>query len=293
MASLTAAGGLGVDRILHDPVADHQIARPVRRVAQHDDLVAQKLDAGRGAGDTRIARPVPADYLLGRVLDLAQRQRDAERRGAARDSHRMIGVLGRGLRAAPRGLLDSLLGEQRALDLHEMNVGGRGDAGVLHGEANGSRRFLDLCSAADLFGPEGTRQADADRQSRGGRRRHPLLAAEHQEMRRQPAFGATRHHDRDPLLDLGERAADPLGQQQLQREGGVTPGEVVDAAVALGLAHDGDDRRGIDLAPVDRRGERRGVVRAGGGEPQHASAAGHLRPPCRRRCRAARDGGAG
>jgi hypothetical protein len=130
-------------------------------------------------------------------------------------------------------------------------------------------------------------------ETRRGRRHPPLLAAEHQQMRRQPALGPAGHHDGDPLLDLGERAPGAVGQQQLQRQGGIAAGEVVDAAVALGLADDGDDGRGIDLAPIDRHGERRGVLWAGGGKPQNAGAACHVRPPCRHRCRAARGGGAG
>ena len=121
---------------------------------------------------------------------------------------------------------------------------------------------LDLRRAADLLGLEGARQADADGEPRPGRRGGRRLAAEHQQMRRQPAFGAARHDDGDALLDLGHRAFQALGQQQLQRQGGVAAGEIVDAAIALGLADDGDDGRGIDLAAVDGGGERRGVARA-------------------------------
>src|SRR5215468_4328002 len=42
-----------------------------------------------------------------------------------------------------------------------------------------------------------------------------------------------------------------LGQHELQGERGVAAGEVVDAAVALGLADDGHDGCGIDLALLD------------------------------------------
>ena len=92
-------------------------------------------------------------------------------------------------------------------------------------------------------------------------------------MRRQPALGAAGHDDGDALLDLGGGQLQALGQQQLQRQGRIAAGEVVDAAIALGLADDGDDGRGIDLAAVDGGGERRGVLRAGGRQPQHAGAA--------------------
>jgi hypothetical protein len=94
-------------------------------------------------------------------------------------------------------------------------------------------------------------------------------------MWRQPAFGATRHDDGDARLDLGHRAFQALGQQELQGERGVAAGKIVDAAIALGLADDGDDGRGIDLAAVDGVGKRRGVTRSGRGEPQDAGAALH------------------
>ena len=107
-----------------------------------------------------------------------------------------------------------------------------------------------------------------------------------------PALGAAGHHHGDALLDLRWRAFQALGQQQLQRQRRVAARKVVHAAIALGLADDRHDRRGIDLAPVDGGGERRGVARACRRQPQHAGAAGHLRPPCRRRCRGARGDGA-
>ncbi len=42
--SITREAGRRIDRIGHDIVVDDQVARPARRIAQHDDLVAQQLD---------------------------------------------------------------------------------------------------------------------------------------------------------------------------------------------------------------------------------------------------------
>ena len=52
--------------------------------------------------------------------------------------------------------------------------------------------------------------------SRGPAARRRRLAAEHQQMRRQPTLGAARHDDGDTGLDLGHWAFQALGQQELQ-----------------------------------------------------------------------------
>ena len=143
-------------------MADHEVAAPAGRIAQHDDFIAQEFDTGRRAGDPREQRPVVADGRLRRAVNLTQGKGDTQRRGAARQCHRMIGVLGRRRGAAPAGLLDAFLGQERALDLDEMHVGRPGDAGTPHCQSHRRRRLLDLRRPADFLRLEGPRQADPD-----------------------------------------------------------------------------------------------------------------------------------
>ena len=103
-------------------------------------------------------------------------------------------------------------------------------------------------------------------------------------MRRQPAFGPARHHDRHTLLDFRPRTVQGLCQQELQCQRGVTAREIVHAAIALGLADDGHDGRRIHVAGRDGGGQRRGVLRTGGRKTQNPCPADHLKQPFRHRC---------
>jgi hypothetical protein len=71
------------------------------------------------------------------------------------------------------------------------------------------------------------------------------------------AVGAAGPHDRH-LLDLLGRGA-LLDEDLAERPVGDDAGVVVDAAVALGLADDGDDAAGFHDAVVDELGELGGV----------------------------------
>ncbi len=74
-------------------------------------------------------------------------------------------------------------------------------------------------------------------------------ALEDRPMRRHAAFGAARHHEAD-LLGLFLRHVSH--EELTERQRRVTAGEIVDAAVTLGLAENGNDRRRIDRSCLDR-----------------------------------------
>jgi len=65
-------------------VADAVAAAGAGAVAEQDDLRLRQLDAGGARGDRGVEIEVPADFLRLRHGDFAQRDRDAERRGAVR-----------------------------------------------------------------------------------------------------------------------------------------------------------------------------------------------------------------
>ncbi len=64
-------------------------------------------------------------------------------------------------------------------------------------------------------------------------------------------------------------------QRILERAHGEGAGEVVDIAVALGLAEDRDDTLRVDAAIGERGFERRDVVGRGRGEAMDEGCAGH------------------
>ena len=78
-----------------------------------------------------LARPdqsaafVPMRVGKGRHVDLAERDRDTEGARGARQAHGLERVARRDRLAARFRVADPLRGEQRALDLHEVHIGGR------------------------------------------------------------------------------------------------------------------------------------------------------------------------
>ncbi|MEY9393698.1 hypothetical protein ABIF79_000073 [Bradyrhizobium japonicum] len=132
--------------------------------------------------------------------------------------------------------------------------------------------FHDLCGAADLFGEEVPRVRHADAQALAGHacRALSLAPREHRDMRAEHAFGATRHHEGDALLDRLWRKAEFWRQRRAQRSNGIFPGEVVDTAIALGLAEDGQNRCRVDRAGADDGHEAGDVAGAGGGDLEDA-----------------------
>ena len=156
----------------------------------------------------------------------------------------------------------ALRGEQRTFDLHEVNVGCLLNARIRHCGGNGFRRFFDLHAASQRF-----------RQKLGGvcnTDREPLLRAcrfvrvvarEHGDMRREYALRAARHDKGYAPLDVGRSESEPLPQTSGQRHGRVFAREVVDTAVAFGLAQDRDDRAWIERAFIDELNQPRHVRR--------------------------------
>ena len=145
-----------------------------------------------------------ADVRVGdaSALELAERDRDAERARGARQAHRFQRVARRDGLAAAFGVGDALRGEQRALDLHEVHVGRIGDLRVGHRGAHAVRDDVDLREAAELLGPERRRMRAADGE------RGPLPASlgalEHGPVRRHRALGAAGHHEADVLRARAE-----------------------------------------------------------------------------------------
>ena len=141
----------------------------------------------------------------------------------------MIGVMrGNGL-AAGQGIGDALGGQQRAFDLDVMHLG---DAGLSDRGAHRRRRRLHLRHAAHLLRPKFPGKTGPHGQAPTGSGR-PLADRKHQKMRRKPALSAAGHHHGHIRPPATPR------QHVLQRLHRIGAGEIIHAAIALGLAKDG------------------------------------------------------
>ncbi len=100
--------------------------------------------------------------------------------------------------------------------------------------------------------PGAERGADRKRRRILPRGRRIVADAEHAVMRAHHAFGAARQHAGNFLDQLRRRLSEMHRQQRHQRLREITAGEIVDAAIALGLADDGDDIRRADRAADDQ-----------------------------------------
>ena len=85
---IAVVDAVDVERVPHDRMADAVAPAGARLVAEQDDLRLRQLDAGRAGRDRRVEIEVFADLLRPRHLDLAERDRDAERGRAVRHAHR-------------------------------------------------------------------------------------------------------------------------------------------------------------------------------------------------------------
>ena len=162
---------------------------------------------------------------------------------------------------AALGVGDGLEGQQRRLGLDVVHVGRVGDAGPLHRDLHPGGDLLDHRQPADVLGQDLLAHRVADRQPRlvGGRRPcRRRVRREDGRVRRDDPVGAAGPDDRD-LLDLVHRPGAACLEHLAERAVGDDPGVVVDAAVALGLADDGDHPVGLDQALVDQVGEAGGV----------------------------------
>ncbi|MGY4284951.1 hypothetical protein ACVWXO_004171 [Bradyrhizobium sp. LM2.7] len=95
-------------------------------------------------------------------------------------------------------------------------------------------------------------------------------AREYGDVRAEHTLGAAGHHEGDALFDFVRRQAEMRRQRRAQRGNGVFPGEIIDAAIALGFAEDRQDRCRIDRAGVDHAHEAGHVAGALGGDPDDA-----------------------
>ena len=141
-------------------------------------------------------------------------------------------------------------GEQRRLGLHIMHVGRIGDAGVAHGGAHALGDFLHHRRPADILRENLGAHGGADDQPRFVRRAGLGVAREHGRVRRDHAVAAARPDHRD-FCDLGFGAAAVLFQHRAKRLVGEDAGEIVDAAIAFGLADDGDHLVRLELSVAD------------------------------------------
>ena len=111
--------------------------------------------------------------------------------------------------------------------------------------------FLDHRRPADVFGQDFDAHRRADGEPRFRRRAGLGIAREHRRVRGDDAVAAARPDHRD-FGDLLLRAAAELAQHRAKRLIGEDAGEIVHPAVAFGLADDGDDLVGAELAFADQ-----------------------------------------
>jgi hypothetical protein len=151
---------------------------------------------------------------------------------------------------------DTIGGQQRTLDLHEVDFVGRFDARVVDGGADARRYRVNLREAAQMLVGQRRRARPSDRQRA---RRFGLVGVarlKHQEVRRQRALRPPGHDDTG-FVGIAVLAMRPQGV--LQRARRKTTREVVDEAVALRLAENGDDSVCVDR-PVFHAGLKPGDV---------------------------------
>ena len=273
---------------------EHRVADPERAgralgIAEHQDLAGLELAAGGGRryGGEEVHGGGDGPLRHGRGRNLAERQRHAERGRAPGVGLGAVRVARHERGAAPVGVGHAGGGQQRPLHLDVVDVGGVGDAGLRPGLAHGLGDGLHHRHRADLLRREVPRAGDAEGEALAaagaGLAGH---AGEQRRVGREHPLAAARPDEGDPAPDLLRRAAEVPRQYQLVRQGRVAAGEVVGAAVALGLADQRHDRGGIDRAGGDQPIELGNVVRRRHGDLVDTDLHGFT--PHRRRRRARR-----
>ena len=247
-----------VDRVAHDRVADAIASAGAGLVADEHDLRLGELHARRAGGNRGVEIEVLADLLRARHLDLAERHADAERGRAVGHAHGIVHLAGDVLAARFR-VAHGIDGQQRRLGLHVVHVLRIVDAGVAHRGFDGGRDLLDHGRPADILRQQLRAQRGADRQARFRRWAGLAVAREHRRMRRDDAVAAARPDHRD-VRDLGLAALAELLQHAAKRLVGENAREIVDAAIAFGLADDRDHLVGAELALGDARLQAGGVL---------------------------------
>ena len=147
-------------------------------------------------------------------------------------------------------LKDGVDGEERRLGLDVVHVGRIVDAGVAHRGVHPLGDLLDHRRPADVFRQNLGAHRGADDETRFPRHSVFGVARENRRMRGYDAVAAARPDHRN-LGDLLFRAAAEPSQHCAKRLIGENAGKIVDAAVAFGLADDGDDLIGVELSVAD------------------------------------------
>ena len=184
---------------------------------------------------------------IGRHVDLTEPDRDAERRTAVGEVHRLVGLLGPDRLAARLGVADRVDGQQRRLGLHVVHVCRVGDAGALHRDLHRVSDLRDHRRPTDVLGKQRLAHREPDRQPRlvGLHRLVRGNRGEDRRVRADHAIGAAGPDDRH-LLGLLRGARAFVDQHLAERPVGDDPGVVVDSAVALGLADHRDHPVGVE-----------------------------------------------
>ena len=194
----------------------------------------------RTRGDRGVEVEIAADLVRRRHVDLAERHGDAEPGGAVGDAHGFVNLAGHAPAPAV-GLLHGVDGEQRRLGLDVVDIRRIGDAGIGHRRTHpvGDRR--NHRRTADVLGKDRRAHRGPHGEPRRIRRPRPVVAGEDGGVRREHAVAPARPDHGD----FGDLALAPRAvREQDAPEGGVREdaGEVVDPAVALGLADHGNHR---------------------------------------------------
>ncbi len=166
-----------------------------------------------------------------------------------------------------------------------MHIARMRNAGIRHGGAHAGCNRIDLRAPTQMLEGERRGMGAADRKRRAlpG---VPVHALEDNPMRRHGAFGAARHHQAD-FGGLIVRHESPEQQGELQVRKAAA--EIVDQAVAFGLAEHGNHAAGIDPAGGNRRLDPRNVVGRRGGDAvdlcdRHAGPPSPLSSRCGEAC---------
>jgi hypothetical protein len=159
------------------------------------------------------------------------------------------------------GVLNRLDRQQRGFGLDVMHVLGIGDAGVLHGKPDAFGDLLDHGGTTDVLRQDFRTERGAHDETGLAAGSLLAVAREYGCVRGNHAVAAAGPDHRD-LLDRFGRSRAVLQQDGAECLIGQDAGEIIDAAIAFGLADNGDDFVGSEIAPAYMFGEARGVHHA-------------------------------